>query len=139
MTHQSKMVMPPIYRFYIPDYPRESTWGWHRATEVVEAVNNILELKGKQCLSPEDMNKAYPFVVLEDEIDDQGKYTPVIRDGCSYGGTSVGPVHWLATLVRHDMYLPAKVGMSLINAAKRNATYNAIRRATQVVVGAIKN
>lgn len=132
---QPMMVMPPVYRFNIPGHSKESGWGWHRATELVEAVNNILRLSSKKPMSPEELNERYPFLKLNRDPNQNfvlGEATSVLIPGGVYGGHHVGEVIWLATLVKMDMYLPAKLGMQLINAVKhplRSVIRNAMTEA----------
>jgi len=124
MQNKNIMVMPPIYRFSLPDCPQESKWGWHRATELVEAINNILKLEGKEPMSPEQINEKYPFIRLNKKRPHPAVWepkhvkSPVVCLDRSYGGTSVGETKWLATLVDGDFFLPAKLGMSLLDAVK---------------------
>lgn len=116
------MVMPPIHRFAIEGFPKQSGWGWHRATELVEVVNNILVLRGESAMTAEQLNERFPFIELhsgiKDSILNDAPWTDVITESDGYGCHYVGDAGWLATLVRENMYLPAKIGMQFITAAK---------------------
>lgn len=120
MINKRTLVMPPIYRFDLAGYQEQSKWGWHRATELVEAINEILALQGRRMMSPTEINETYPFIKLT-ERNSRGYSTNVVKSDWSFGNTGIGQVNWLNTLVTHDMYLPAKIGMTLINAVKHPA------------------
>ena len=126
MKNERMIVMPAIYRFSLAGYPKQSKWGWHRATELVEAINSIRGLQCQHPMSPSEIIEAYPFAQLG-QHEKWDCYTDVVRSDGDFGGTNVGSINWLQTLVRNDMYLPAKIGMALINAIKHP------------VVGSIKN
>lgn len=127
MINTRTMVMPAIYRFSLVGHPKESEWGWHRAVELVEAINGIRALQAKQPMSPSEINKEYPFAQLSNREKWGGHCTNVVGSDGSFGGTSIGRIDWLETLVSNDMYLPAKIGMALMDAIKHP------------VVGSLKN
>ena len=113
-----KIVLPSIYRFTLEGHPRESQWGWHRATELCEAMNNILELKGHARRTPIQFSQEFPFIKLGEGNRESGFNSPVVDLKREFGETSIGSVNWFCTVVKSDMYIPAKVGMQFLNAVK---------------------
>lgn len=122
---QVLVFMPAIYRLDgIEGFQEEyKAWGWHRATELLTAVQNILLEQGKGMKSAAEISdmflQADPFLVTEAEE----KGLMVVKGGCllrMYCGTDGGRQgsKWLRSAVEADEFLPAKVGMMLINAAK---------------------
>jgi hypothetical protein len=117
------MVMPPIYRFNLEGYPKESKWGWHKATDVVTTVNNILILQGFRPMTPEEMTEAFPSVMLNTQREYSSfqisrTHSPVIESDRCYGESLVGDQNWLKTVVEGDCFIPAKIGMQFIEAVK---------------------
>ena len=113
--------MPAIYKFSLPGWVEENGWGWHRAVELVEAVNNILASQGKEAMAPRSLVEEFPFVDphIKEDIGPKTRnlgYTSIDADG------NVWNTHcenWLESAVESDSYLPARVGMQLINAVRR--------------------
>lgn len=122
------MVMPPIYRFHIPGRKRESEWGWHRATELLEAANNILVLQGREAMDPRTLCERFPFIDPHEKRPDRfvESYLSIWQGRQLMIGVS-GRYEWLSAAVRDDSFLPAKVGMELIRAVKQ-PVMSSIRR-----------
>lgn len=121
--------MPPIYRFDLNGYPKESEWGWHRAIELVDAINNILSLSGRVPMTPEEIGERFPFIRLNpDPLKGyHNRPSSVVSTERPYGCYFIGETNWLRTLVKGDLYLPAKIGMQLIDAVK-SPVRSALRR-----------
>ena len=120
MTSKRMLVMPPIYRFSLINLPKESGWGWHRAVEVVEAVNNLLTLKGKATMTPKEINETFPFAEINNENSNCWTCLLLGTNG-NIGTAFIGSVNWLTTVIQGDYYIPAKLGMQLITAVKNPA------------------
>jgi len=111
-----KIVMPAIYRFDTGLENEMSGWGWHRATELLEAVNNILLAKGLKPMHPQHIGEKFPFVnpMLEKNC---GSYFTSTLDG-KISSTSTPKHQWLFWAVTCDTFIPAKIGIALLKAVK---------------------
>jgi len=115
--------MPPIYRFNIGGSEKESKWGWHRATELLEAINNLLKERGKEEMSPQLLGETFSFVnphQTDPSRPYRGESFLVIWQNGQLMSASIRPrTNWLESVVEGDHYIPAKVGLSLIEAIKK--------------------
>jgi hypothetical protein len=112
---KSKIVMPAIYQFEIPDHPQESKWGWHKVSELVEAIPNIFLNQGK-CEIAKDTSLISKWL---DNYWPRGYFLCMDDNGkiCNW---MIYSEDWFAALARWgECFIPAKIGMNLINAAKR--------------------
>jgi hypothetical protein len=122
-TNKPTIVMPAIYKFDFPNSPETNSWGWHRATELMEAINNILASEGKKPSTAKEINQLYPFVnpnkpkgFLFDKR--YPGYLIISKEGTPTWRSNGTADSWLESLVTDDYYLPARLGMQLINAVK---------------------
>ena len=108
------VVMPAIYNLPAIGVP-QATWGWHKASELLEAVQAIIYLQSGHNLSADE-------ICLEHlQVDPFKKGLEVAsKDGMhlSCYHTCFPRHQWLQRVVDRGNFLPAKVGMSLINAVK---------------------
>ena len=123
----SLIVMPAIYRFKFVN--ADNTCGWHRATELLEALRNIRLLQGKPPLTTKEITAKYPTISLYKRPIEgvdwpmRGRWLSTVSHD---GVLSVRSEHcvyepgddWLGVHVEHDCYLPAKIGIELIKALK---------------------
>lgn len=117
MSTQPLMVMPPIYRFPKLKDQQARTWGWHRAKDVFTAINNIRDIM--ECKPPfdvEQMAAEFRFLKPDSLI--------VLRtgEGVTGGGEYVDQIpardNWIDILVAYDYFMPAKIGMHMLEAVK---------------------
>jgi len=124
------VVMPQIYRFHFPNFPKQSKWGWHRATELMAAINNTQLLQGEKPMSPVQVAKEYPLVnpaTTDDCV--EPVFFHMIEQNRELSLISVREHNqntWLDNLVAQDCYLPAKIGTQIIQAIE-HPTYVQIR------------
>lgn len=116
--------MPAIYKLETR-YSKVNTWGWHRACELLEAIQAILASQGKPVLTADEICTKYPHLHPNKPIRDSYSHEPrrasyftVMSDGVTCYDTRSDPVHWLQNLVDNDSYLPAKIGLAVIKAVK---------------------
>ncbi len=113
--------MPPIYRFDFQNDDVARNWGWHRVTDLIEAVNNIRYLQGKPALPATAIGVEYDAVrpshfniVCESSYDDENP-----RIGSMAAPLYEESYRWL-DLAASQMrcFIPAKIGMALIKEVK---------------------
>ncbi len=147
--------MPPIYSFSIPGYEEESGWGWHKVSELVEAVNNI---RLSQFLSPllnEQIAREFAYTGNFNRVHQgmgiQIEYLPLVNSSiyleriCGEAEKEEnGPPyklrnltwsldsHWLY-YAANDSFFPAKLGMKLLEAVK-NRRKHVIRKAVKFLI-----
>lgn len=117
--------MPAIYRLksdsLSPKAPANN-WGWHRATELLEAINNILASQGKKAMTALQIGESYKHIVPWDSADlthiNYSKGYLVIDQSGRGLLALTGGYSWLERAVCDDQYIPAKLGMRLIDAVK---------------------
>lgn len=118
--------MPPIYNFELEGFPKESRWGWYRAVDVLEVLKNILYLNGDlHGFEPWMAEREFPSIKLgtvpAGNVWDE--CSPVVEEGKPFGRTMVGS-NWFEVAVEGDYYIPAKVGIQLIDAVKHPFKHN---------------
>jgi hypothetical protein len=125
---QAKIVMPAIYQFSFATLPAESKWGWHNAEELVEAINNIRVSMGKESIGTAEIINEYSFINPHSYITLPSGFNccVIVENGQSF--SYYNDKDWLGDLVNRHAFLPAKLGMSLIKAAKK-PILSAVRRA----------
>ncbi|MBI4088548.1 hypothetical protein HY415_00415 [Candidatus Kaiserbacteria bacterium] len=114
---KAKMVMPPVFRFHFPENSTASTWGWYRAIDLVEVVNNIRILRGQRGLTAGEIGREYPdvnpnvFAVVMEPV--------YANENARLGSLSSAPHKWLecGNFYRR-CFLPAKIGMLLLKVVK---------------------
>ena len=121
MLNNRRIAMPAIYWFDFPSSPTESGWGWHRATELMEALEHISRLRqGSNFVRPPhpwDVGYIQSHIRPQPTQDGSSFFRFVNRFG-KLEGVSTAPDRWLEAIVDDDGYLPARLGMQLIGAAK---------------------
>jgi len=125
-----EILMPAIYRFQVDGYKEASKWGWHRTSELVEAINTILVCQGHKPMTNAEICKAFPEVNLLNKRIKPGqawnprRWCPEINkdghlfsmsDHCMYDAGS----DWLTASAEQGCYIPAGIGMQLIVAVKK--------------------
>ena len=121
MNIQSKMVMPPIYRFDFQDEEVIRNWGWHRVTDLIDVVNNIRNLQGKSALPATAIGVEYDSV--------RPSYFNIVCESAYVDedpglGSMSTPAHgegykWLDMAASQSRcFIPAKIGMALIKEVK---------------------
>ena len=121
------VVAPAIYTFNFPDEPmrlrdakRNSTeqhpnrWGWHRASELLEAINNLLVLRGCAKMTARDVAEAFPHLSPYREMSE----LLIVDGGGQSWVTKTGPMEWLEAVLKNDGYLPARIGTRLLKAVQ---------------------
>ena len=140
MKIQSKMVMPPIYRFDFPDEQEIRNWGWHRVTDLIEVVNNIRHLQGKSALPATAIGVEYDAsrpthfnIVCESAyVDEDPKLGSMFTPAHGQG------YQWLDMAVSQKRcFIPAKIGMALINEVK-NQKRSLLQRAKSAVTELVR-
>ncbi len=124
-------MLPAIYQFEIPDLPKECRWGWHRAADTLEAANNILHSRGETAMEPKALCAKYAHIDPYPKIgifETPRALLEVTPDGQIVDCRSATH-EWLEWAVKEDHFIPAKLGLALINAVKQNNAVTAIRRA----------
>ena len=53
------VIVPAIHNLDSPHHPEQKRWGWHRVSELVEAVNYKLNLIGEQPVTPATLYDRY--------------------------------------------------------------------------------
>ena len=130
MSAQPKVVMPAIYRFRFDEATGlEGQWGWHRASELFEAINNIRWLHGFAPITTAEICALSPNVNLLSRHRHGVQHTGhnkwcllVDRTGSLYRLSShcvyEPGADWLGALVKDGYFLPAGKGIDLIDAIK---------------------
>ena len=121
-----QLAMPAIHNFdFGADWPKESKWGWHKASEVLEVINNIRASKEQVPLTDIDISVKYKELA-QDRSYRMLPILPYIRDYwmASEEGHLVelfqrDALAWFHFAVTESLYLPAKIGIKLIDAVKR--------------------
>lgn len=117
MSTQPFMVMPPVYRFEFADYPAANAWGWHRATDLVDAVNNIRTLAALSKLTAEEIGREYPF--LNPTYFSIAVESAYVDEDVRHGSLNPAPHMWLRDAIFYKRsFLPAKIGTLLLDAVK---------------------
>lgn len=113
------------YSFSFSDNSEWRSWGWHRATELFEAINNILVAVGKKPMTTTEIEKEFSHLSPMGH-ETFGTKTPYlsISGNTTWITTSS---HWLGCAVEDDCYIPAKVGMAIIKAIK-HPVFNKVNR-----------
>lgn len=121
------VVTPAIYKFEFPEdssHPKASKWGWHRASELYSAINNLLGKEWEDVLSAREI--AAKFAHLS-PLRESGQFLVVDGEGKAWL-VKTGPHEWLEAVMDRNGYLPAKVGTRLLNEIK-HPTIGVVRRA----------
>jgi hypothetical protein len=113
MSEKAILMMPAIYRF---DFLKKS-WGWHRAFELIEAIDNIRLAQGKEKLGTVGLLKMCPFINPH-TTRNNGCYHIVTAAGQLMIAQHGNGTNWLEDLVKENSYLPAQIGMRFIEAVK---------------------
>lgn len=113
------VVMPPIYHFDIEGSPEMSKWGWHRASELHGALNNISVVNGGPPLSVWAIDEQFSHLHPQrGNVRGLNGFLKVInQEGNCVTLVSLGK-NWMEMLVQHDFFIPAKIGTRLINEVK---------------------
>ena len=125
-TQTRRIAMPAIYRFTFGGSPEKNKWGWHKASELVEAINTILADRGNDPMTPKMITQQLSFidprtpeVICGENIHVSGGELSIVYENeqlmSSYFSDNTD---WLTSLVEKNRYLPAKLGMKLIDAVK---------------------
>ncbi len=118
-----RLVEPAIYRLNLGEHGRaESSWGWHLAEDVWEAITNIRESRGEEPITVRAFTTA-------SRISPGKSYIAI--ETLDYSGTPSGPVQvlnpvddrhswhgWFEDALNEGYYIPAKLGRQLVEAAK---------------------
>jgi len=127
-TGERRLMMPPIYSFAFPNDPERRKWGWHRGTELFEAINNTLAAAGRKPMTTQEIENEFSHLspVGKKSLGIAVVEIPYIsvHDGRTWLTLSS---EWLGFAVRGNSYLPAKVGVAIINAIK-HPVRNRIKR-----------
>ena len=119
---QCKLVIPAIYRLSFPGAQGDK-WGWHLASDLFEAANNMCSLAEIPLdpLTPYDMGREYAFA-------DPMSYSNyfLIAMPKVGGKLEIEVFHparckWLEEGIKLRAYFPAKIGILLINGIKHPA------------------
>ncbi len=112
------LVMPAVYRFPLSDWNEGMEWGWHRATELLEAVNNNLEIQKSPQMRPEEIVKHFPQVSPYLKENNYWLTLMHIDERMVHlnGGEAID---WFTQAVSGDYYLPARIGTELIKAVRK--------------------
>lgn len=128
---EPRLVSAPIYSFSFSEFPELDNWGWHKVSELVEAINNSLVARGKKPMTAVEIEEEFWYLSpLQYECLGQTEYPrayAIISDGRLWSTCSN---EWLRHLVTRDGYLPAKVGMNIMNAIKHPVRHHLARLAT---------
>ena len=121
------LAMPAIYRlpnagqdqFNDGEYEGQA-WGWHRASELLRAVQMIHLERTEEFLTADEICSKYSQV---NPYGHKGEFDTVKPDGMQVGTYTLSfgmtlSFRWLQHLVNTDCFLPASIGMHLINAVK---------------------
>jgi hypothetical protein len=136
MKTKCVIVMPPIYRFLWKDEELQNIrkWGWHKASELLVALNGIFIANGKDDIDVgkfiSDNPKLHPYEggAVGPYYAFPGQCLMVTADGESevvyprVGENVTAKGDWLSPLAKQGYYVPAAVGMKLIEAAKKSST-----------------
>lgn len=119
---QIKLVVPAIYRLSFPGAQGDK-WGWHLASNLFEAANNMRSLAEVPLnpLTPYDMGREYAFA---DPM--SYSYYFLIAVPKAGGKLEIEAFHparcrWLEEGIKLEAYFPAKIGMLLLNGIKNPA------------------
>lgn len=116
---KNKLVVPAVYRLSFPGAQGDE-WGWHLASDLVEAANNIRSLAEVPLdpLTPYDMGREYAFA-------DPMSYSNyfLIAMPKAGGKLEIEIFHsarckWLKDAIRLEAYFPTKIGLLLLNGIK---------------------
>lgn len=121
MISGPKLAVPAIYNFTFSVSDDWNKWGWHRATELFEAVNNIRVSQRKSSLTAWAIPREYPHIDPFTEPNTNGpRYLPYLTlvGNQHTWNTSTCGRNWLEPLVNEDAYIPAKLGMQILKAVK---------------------
>lgn len=124
---QGKLVIPAIYRLSFPGAQGDK-WGWHLASDLFEAANNMRSLAEIPLdpLTPYDMGREYAFA-------DPMSYSNYFLIAMPKAGGILeieisypARCKWLEEGIKLKAYFPAKIGMLLIDGIKNPAKTKAV-------------
>jgi hypothetical protein len=119
---KAKMVMPAIYRFEIPDHPKESRWGWHSIPELKKSITNIIN-------SDDFVEIGKKFSNLN-----PGNFLSIHNNRLYQSSIGTGD-KWLVSVFRDgEGFMPAMIGIKIINAIKhpiRNSIKTFLKEAVE--------
>ena len=120
-----KIVMPAIYQFTFEKSPKQSKWGWHNTAELVEAINTILVSSGRKPMSTQEIVQEFQFIdphcpneYFGSSVIQNSYYYIVNESGQLFKAYHGDGTDWLDWSKGTNSYLPAKIGMKLLNAVK---------------------
>jgi hypothetical protein len=135
MKTKCVVVMPPIYRFLWKEEHRQDMkkWGWHKASELLVAINGIFIANGVDNVDAAKFVAEHPRLVpftggcIGPWYAFPGECLMVTKEGETeivypvLDKTITAEGDWLSPLARSGYFIPAAVGMKLIEAAKKSS------------------
>lgn len=111
--------MPAIYRLEFPG-AQANSWGWHLASDLVEAVNNVRSLAELELneLTPLEMGREYSFT---DPMSYSNYFliaVPGLKGELELDPWAPHRGRWLHDAIERRAYFPAKIGVLLLDAVK---------------------
>ncbi len=102
------LMTPAVYCFF--NTLTESTCKYHLASELFEAINNVIRNRGGKHFEPQEISKSFPLIRSKME---GGAYLCVNKEG---DVSSLFPTqeNWLEYLVKEEKFLPIEIGEQIM-------------------------